>query len=312
MKLGIRSEAVVLIILLLLWMRTREVDVQAVESTLTIQPSEQDTFVNSMYLHTKYPEDPHGYLWGIFVGNMYVEYDSYKLHGSSRIYIKFNITSIPKDAKILFAEMCLYMYDPPKTAQEYEVYRVLSDWDQHKLTWKTQPSFVRTPTSTATIGPAPRERWVCWTITDDLKLWHSDPARNYGMMIRIKHEMNASDQVASFYPRESRQPQELKPKLVVRVDWHQPLESSPPPVPTPEETSHPEPSPAPATTPPATIPAEPTTKEEAPTPETPTHTFMLGIVSVLVIVGFLAFVIRRHAIPSKPSALRRPKRRGRS
>jgi hypothetical protein len=312
MKSGIRAETLVLILLSLLLVQTRETGVQAVESTLTIQPSDQDTFVNSMYLHTKYPEDPHGYLWGIFVGNMYVEYDSYKLHGSSRIYIKFNVASIPKDAKILSAEMCLYMYDPPKTAQEYEVYRVLSDWDQHKLTWKTQPSFVRTPTSTSTINPTPREGWVCWTITDDLKLWHSEPTRNYGMMIKIKHEVNASDQVASFYPRESRQPQELKPKLVVRVDWHQPLESSPSPVPQQEETPLHEPSTAPTTTAPATIPAEPTRKEEVPTPGTPTHSFMLGIVSILVIVGCLAFALKRHAIPRKSPTLRRPKRRGQS
>jgi len=230
--------------------------VQAVESTLTIRPSLADTFVNSMYLHTKYPEDPHGYLWAIFVGNMYVEYDSYKLYGSSRIYIKFNITSIPKDAKILSANMCLYMYDPPKTTQEFETYLVLSDWDQHKLTWRTQPPVAGTPTSTATINPKPTETWICWEITNDLGTWHSEPTKNHGMMIKIKHEMNASDQLASFYPRESTQSQELKPKLVVRVDWHEPIDPTAPTT-SPKET----PAHTPTSTSPPTTTTQPTQTE---------------------------------------------------
>jgi hypothetical protein len=209
----------------------------AVESTLIIQPSVGDTYVNSMYLHTQYSEDPHGYLWAIFAGNMYVEYDSYKLYGNSRIYIKFNITSIPQDAKILSANMCLYMYDPPKSSQEFEVYRVLSDWDQYQTIWRTQPFSAGASTATVTINPTPKETWVCWDITNDLKIWHSKAARNYGTMIKIKHEMNASDQVASFYPREGSQPQRLKPKLLVNVDWHR--EITPTPTPTSSQTPSP-------------------------------------------------------------------------
>jgi len=187
-----------------------------------------------MYLHTRYSEDPHGYLWAIFAGNMYTEYDSYKLYGSSRIYIKFNLTSIPKDAKILSANMCLYMYDSPKTSQEFEAYRVLSDWGEHQLIWITQPPSADTPTGATTINPTPSEAWICWDITNDLKIWQSGVAENYGTMIKIKHETNASDQLASFYPRQGNQPPTLKPKLLVRIDWY---ESIVPPSPSPGETS---------------------------------------------------------------------------
>jgi hypothetical protein len=197
--------------------------VWAVESTLTIQPSIADTFVNSMYLSHKYPEEPHGYLWGMFAGNMYAEYDSFKGYGSSRIYIQFNISSIPRDAKILSANMCLYMYDPPKTSQEFEAHRVLSEWNEHKLTWTTQPTYVQTPTSTVTVNPTPRECWVCWDITKDLQMWHSGEARNFGTMIKISQERNATDQVASFYPKEALQAQHLKPKITVRIDWYKPI-----------------------------------------------------------------------------------------
>lgn len=219
----------------------------AVESTLTIQPSTADTFVNSMYLQTNHPENPHGYLWAIFAGNMYVEYDSYKLYGSSRIYIKFNITSIPKDAQILSANMCLYMYDSPKTSQEFEAYRVLSDWGEHQLIWITQPPSADTPTAATTINPTPSEAWICWDIANDLKMWHSGVAENYGTMIKIKHEMNASDQLASFYPRQGNQTPRLKPKLLVRIDWYKPIISQSTPSPSPAETPTQTPPPKPPT-----------------------------------------------------------------
>jgi hypothetical protein len=226
--LELKPQHTSLIILGILLLTVETVNCRALESTIVIQPSVGDTFVNSMYLHTQYPEEPHGYLWALFVGNMYVEYDSYKLYGNSRIYIKFNITSIPQDARILSANMCLYMYDPPKTSQEFGTHRVMSDWNEHKLTWRTQPPYVKAPTSTTIIRPTPTEAWVFWDITSDLKTWHSRTENNYGTMIKIKNEVNASDQVASFYPKQALQPDERKPKLVVKVDWHEPITTASP------------------------------------------------------------------------------------
>jgi len=284
-----------LLLLVVLLAQAQIRDGLAVESVMTIQPSVADTFVNSMYLRTKYPEDPHGYLWAIFAGNMYVEYDSYKLYGSSRIYIKFNITAIPKDARILSASMCLYMYESPKTSQEFEIYRVLQDWDQHKLTWRIQPPSTGTPTSTTTINPTPGEAWVCWDITSDLGMWHSGAAASYGSMIKIRNEMNASDQLASFYPKEANQPQDLKPKLLIRVDWHQPIVPSL--TPTPTQT----PPTTPATTSPApTTPATPTSiPTQSPKPEPQGASSFLAPATILALAvagvgAILAFRMRRR------------------
>lgn len=321
---GLYTKTLLLVLLSFLLAQTRAATVWATELTFTIQPSAEDTFVNSMYLHTKYLEDPHGYLWAIFAGNMYVEYDSYKLYGSSRIYIKFNITSIPKDAKVLSANMCLCMFDPPKTAQEFETYRVLSNWDQHKLTWRTQPPVAGIPTSTAMINPTPTGTWVCWEITSDLKMWHLEPTKNYGM-IKIKHEMNASDQLASFYPKESTQPQGLKPKLIVRVDWHKPIDSTPSPTPSPTETSMPAtPSTSPIETPPQTSPYPPPSVTP---PQTSTNTLenlqpghqqtnnaqmATMILVLLVVTGGAVLVLRRNrkrsVSPKKNVVSRRAKK----
>ncbi|WP_455282292.1 DNRLRE domain-containing protein [[Eubacterium] cellulosolvens] len=212
----------------------------AVESTITIQPSIEDTFVNNMYLKHKYPEEPHGYLWAIFAGNMYTEYDSFKGYGSSRIYIRFNTTSIPSDAKIISAKLCLYMYDSPKTNQEFETYRVLSEWNEHNLTWINQPDFVEKSSSTTTIQSLPSANWICWEITEDVRMWHSGAAHNYGTMIRIKNEVNASDQVASFYPSEALQEKQLTPKLMIKIDWDKEIVSKTTtgmPSPTKEQSS---------------------------------------------------------------------------
>lgn len=284
-----------LLCLVILMVQAKAASVQAVESILIIQPSIADTFVNSMYLQHKYGEEPHGYLWAIFAGNLYAEYDSFKGYGSARIYIRFNTTSIPKDANILSANMCLHMYDPPKTAQEFAAYRVLSDWDQHKLIWKIQPLVTKVPTSTTTINPTPSQAWVCWDITSDLKIWHSGQAKNYGTMIKIKRETNASDQTASFNPRETLGSEELRPKLVIKIDWYKPIVSSPSPTPSPTEN--------PTNTPPSTSSptATPTTSAKTPTPHPrseyqtiPSATSLAGIITFAVLVGIVALALKKH------------------
>ena len=270
----------------------------AVESTVTIQPSIEDTFVNNMYLKHKYPEEPHGYLWAIFAGNMYTEYDSFKGYGSSRIYIKFNTTSIPSDAKIISAELCLYMYDPPKTNQEFEAYRVLSEWNEHNLTWINQPGFVEKSSSITAIQPLPSAKWICWEITEDVRTWHSGAAHNYGTMIRIKNEVNASDQVASFYPSETLQEKQLAPKLTIKIDWHKEIESKTTtdmPSPTKEQplTTEKQPTISPTSSPSVNI-TKTDIKNDDKNNENQRIDYLLPIAFVLVISTLIVLVIFRR------------------
>jgi len=301
--LELKPQNTSLIILGILLLTVQTVNCRALESTLVIQPSVGDTFVNSMYLHTKYPEEPHGYLWALFVGNMYVEYDAYKLYGNSRIYIKFNITSIPQDARILSANMCLYMYDPPKTSQEFETHRVMSDWNEHKLTWRTQPPYVKAPTSTTIIRPTPTEAWVFWDITSDLKTWHSRTANNYGTMIKIKNEINASDQLASFYPKQALQPDERKPKLVVIVDWYEPITTASPTAsvsPTSEpSTSTQSPKPTSPVPPPAND-----SPKRSPEVGDQTNTTRIIQTSILVSVAVVGIILILHKRSKRKKPIR--------
>ncbi|MCW4042859.1 MAG: DNRLRE domain-containing protein [Candidatus Bathyarchaeota archaeon] len=312
MVIKLESRAIIILLLLVgpiqMWIDNSN----AIESTITIQPSIEDTFVNNMYLQHKYPEQPHGYFWAMFAGNMYTEYDSFKGYGSSRIYIKFDTTSIPSDAKIISADLCLYMYDSPKTNQEFEAYSVLSEWNEHNLTWINQPDFTEKSSSMTAIQPTPSAKWICWEITEDVRMWHSGAANNYGTMIRIKNEVNASDQVASFYPSETLQEKQLAPKLTIKIDWHKEIESKTTtdmPSPTKEQLSTTEKQP---TISPTDSPSANITRTDIKNNENQRIDYLLPIVFVLGISALIASMIfrrRKTSIKNKILEKRRHKPR---
>lgn len=313
MVIKLESRAIIILLLLVGPMQMWIDNSNAIESTITIQPSIEDTFVNNMYLQHKYPEQPHGYFWAMFAGNMYTEYDSFKGYGSSRIYIKFDTTSIPSDAKIISADLCLYMYDSPKTNQEFEAYSVLSEWNEHNLTWINQPDFTEKSSSMTAIQPTPSAKWICWEITEDVRMWHSGAAHNYGTMIRIKNEVNASDQVASFYPSETLQEKQLAPKLTIKIDWHKEIESKTTtdmPSPTKEQLSTTEKQP---TISPTDSPSANITRTDIKKNENQRIDYLLPIVFVLGISTLIASMIfRRRKTSIKNEMLEKRRHKPRS
>lgn len=189
-----------------------------VQSDIVIQPPNADTWVNSMYLHTKYPEKPHGYLWALFAGNMYDNY--YDLFGSSRIYLKFNLSAITSEYQIISTVLKLYMYDGPSSPQKFDIHVVNGDWDENVLIWAIQPDFCEEPIASTTIDST-ANLWISWNVTKAAKDWHSNKYNNYGLMIKINKEMNATDEVASFRPKEKSLNKidiEFAPKLEIIVE----------------------------------------------------------------------------------------------
>jgi len=191
----------------------------AVQSTIIIQPSTADTYANSfdVIIH-KGPG--HGENLGIFVGNCYFEPE--KLYGSARSFIRFNLTEVSSDAEVKKAFLKLYMYSAPASPQIYEAYRITSDWSEHWLNWTVQPTFASYPTNYTMINPTPSAGWISWDITEDVKAWYSGSSPNYGTMLKIRFERNASDEVAAFYPREAHHP-DLLPKLEVTFESEVPI-----------------------------------------------------------------------------------------
>ncbi len=184
-------------------------------SDTVIQPPSADTWVNSMYLHTKYPEKPHGYLWALFAGNMYYKFED--IFGSSRIYLKFNLSAITSEYRIESAILKLYMIDGPSSPNKFDIHIVNGDWDENLLIWATQPDFDEKPIDSTTIDST-ANRWISWNVTKAIEGWHSGKYDDYGLMIKINKEMNISDEIATFYPKENLKGEEFAPRLEIIVE----------------------------------------------------------------------------------------------
>jgi len=193
--------------------------VHAVQSAIAIQPSTADTYANSFDV-TIHRGPGHGEDLGMFVGNCYFAPE--KLYGTARSYVRFNLTEIPSEVEIVNAFLKLYMYSAPTSPQIYEAYRITSDWSEHWLNWTVQPTYASYPTNQTTINPTPSTGWISWDITEDVKAWYSGSFPNYGTMLKINFERNASDEVAAFYPREISF-QDLRPKLEVTFESEVPI-----------------------------------------------------------------------------------------
>ncbi|MCW3975448.1 MAG: DNRLRE domain-containing protein [Candidatus Bathyarchaeota archaeon] len=186
-----------------------------VQSGIVIQPPNADTWVNSMYLHTKYPEKPHGYLWALFAGNMHYKLED--VFGSSRIYLKFNLSAITSEYQIVSAILKLYMYDGPSSQHRFDIHIVNGDWNENLLIWATQPDFDETPIDSTNIDST-ANRWISWNVTKAMEGWHLGKYDDHGLMIKINKEMNVSDEIVSFYPKENVAGEEFAPKLEIIVE----------------------------------------------------------------------------------------------
>lgn len=212
MSLSIKS--IVIIILLLGFTFFSFPQAKCVRSSITIESS-ADTFVNSMYLHTKFPERPHGYLWGMFAGNMY--YSAENVFGAARTYLRFNLSFITPDFQIVSAILSLYLYNAPDGTESFDAHIVHQDWGEDQLIWINQPDFSETSIDSSVIDSI-TDRWISWNITEAAKAWHSNQYENYGLMIKINEERNATDELASFCPKENLKGPEFGPKLEVTVE----------------------------------------------------------------------------------------------
>ena len=139
--MGLNAKSIIVIIIMIGFTFFSFPQAKCVRSSITIESS-ADTFVNSMYLHTQYPERPHGYLWGLYSGNMH--YSAENVFGSARTYLKFNLSSITSDFQIASAILNIYIYDAPPTAKEFNIHMVYEDWDENQLIWINQPEFYAT------------------------------------------------------------------------------------------------------------------------------------------------------------------------
>jgi len=105
-----------------------------------------------------------------------------------RMYIQFDLSSLPAGAVIESASLGLYYFDSGSAAGSVGVYKVTNDWNESLITWANQPTFGSAAKSTVTVPAANTSDFVFWDITALVKGWYSSPATNYGVVLRDTDE----------------------------------------------------------------------------------------------------------------------------
>ena len=159
--------------------------------TTTISPPTDDTFVYS------YSPDYN------FGSNTYVSIRD-RSDARARIFIRFDLSSIPSGATINLAKIRLYYYEykvSDPAGKQTDVHRVLGSWDESTATWNNKPDIAPTPTSSTNMPSS--YGWVEWTVTDDVQGMVDGSYDNYGWCIKYHDEtLTSGYSFAYFYSKE--------------------------------------------------------------------------------------------------------------
>jgi hypothetical protein len=163
------------------------------------------------YADSMYPNSMYGNRLVLYVGNSVDR--AQNLSGPARIYIQFDLSTIPRHTSVVSAEMSLYQLYAPTSSQSFEVHMVRSAWNETKMNWKTQPASDPTVLSASEAPPASGV-WVSWNVTSAAQAWANNELPNYGLTIRIQNERTGvASEASGFYSREY-------PKEDVRPKFH--------------------------------------------------------------------------------------------
>jgi len=122
----------------------------------------------------------------------------------ARVFIRFDLSSIPSGATIDLAKVRLYYYNYSYTDpvnKETLIYRVTGSWSESSITWNNQPSYASDFTSSTNMPSS--YGWVEWTVTDDVQGMVDGTYDNYGWCIRFYNETLSTDySYVYFYSKE--------------------------------------------------------------------------------------------------------------
>jgi len=170
--------------------------------------------VADAYPDSKYPNSAYGKRPILYVGNSYDR--GQDIWGSERIYIRFDLTQLPKHRLITKATLILWQFFAPDSDQRYEAHRVTARWNEETINWKNQPRW-DPEISSVTVAPARAEVPVEWDITNDVRAWYAGETPNFGVMMKAVEEGNVAGASSGFWSREY-PAEEWVPRLVVLTE----------------------------------------------------------------------------------------------
>jgi len=180
----------------------------ATQSTITLQPGAEG--IDST-MQTALPDTNYGILTMALVGNT--------VSSIVRTYIKFDLSTVPADARITDADLRLYQYDTFGSDNfTIGLYNVTGDWDESTITWNLQPTSSTDAEITNNIT-AGATTWKSWDIDTLVQSWLDGTITNYGMMLKDTEETSVST-VTYFYTSDYITDTTKRPKL--EIDYYIP------------------------------------------------------------------------------------------
>ena len=162
--------------------------------------------------------------------NLYLGYDTLYNKYRTRIYIKFNLPSLPSGAEVDSAQAQLYQYaDECSGSYGVTAYEIASSWGEWEVTWNNQPS------KGSSVGSASfscSDGWKSIDITGLVRDWYGGQT-NRGITIWADSEYSPGGIFWAHDCTASQCPGQQHPRLKVTY--------SIPPTPTPTPTNTPEP-----------------------------------------------------------------------
>ncbi len=135
--------------------------------------------------------------------------------------LKFNLSSIPRNASILSAKLELYAYDVDYNVS-LNVHKLLASWEEYEVTWYNRNRTVKWENPGGDFGPAIETKsfnssgkvvFECRKIAEVVQEWVKNPESNYGFLL----EADAPED-KSFYIYQTEWNEKLAPKLVVTYE----------------------------------------------------------------------------------------------
>ncbi|MEM3466776.1 MAG: DNRLRE domain-containing protein [Candidatus Jordarchaeales archaeon] len=135
---------------------------------------------------------------------------------NARIYIFFNLSTIPPGASVLSAKLFLYLSKPPASQRTYICYRLNSAWDEESLTWNGKPGSTSTFAASSTVSTT--TGWVVWDVRDQVQRFLNGIGEhawtNFGWEIVDGSENSPEVQEAFFVSSKSGE-QDKRPYLAI-------------------------------------------------------------------------------------------------
>jgi len=98
-------------------------------------------------------------------------------------YLQFDLSTLPVDAVILYADLKLYQSITNGTEDfTIGVFKIDSNWEENTITWNNQPGYHPIPESTSPII-MDDSTWLSWDISSLLQGWVDGSIANHGIVL---------------------------------------------------------------------------------------------------------------------------------